>query len=549
MVGKTKVGVIVGLLSLSTAVTMIVSDQARSGVGYVSTCDRLDVGTWEFGEGADGCDANRFGNVQRLKHVYADFVFDRSKASDLEHRREYVTNVNALLRDLTREYMHMRRPDVADDEVEMFAEAIRAVAQQETYWSHYRKAVGDGRYKLATGDHVRSHGMMQINQRYHASAEQDRSFDIVGNVAFGIEHYYTEWEIARETKCVTRSSKKREQLLLNIARGAYSTYNGGPGAACRFLRANDTWSINDKNFYKKLRDRDWNEFVRDYDYKLRVNLECMRSGDERCAVAQDRMGEYLISRTLVMDDGSSCVSLDGQTLQCARDARVFMCLEGVSLEAMRSAPIKVKASDEDILAMPKTFHEDRLELCRKAFPEMGSIGDVVTTNLAIVVRAQIEGKAVGFTKRGQSFQILDIESRDGARNERFYRVRLPNKIEGWIAGGNRVTAEKIATVKHAQSVPEVSPTSKTNGAVSLPMKGGQVEISKADGLKLLLEPREDANVDSTLAKGAVVDVLDVTISGAANEIWLQVKTGEVMGYIYAGRTYPTSTIDQWVKVK
>lgn len=542
---KAKAGFIVGLVALVVGAMFVVSDQAKSGVGYVGTCDNLDAATWEFGIGGDGCDAHRFGNVQRLKYVYSDFVFDRAKNDDVEQRRAYVTNVNALLRDLATEYIRSRRPDVQDDEVAAFVEGIRTVAQQETYWSHYRRGA-DGRLKLATGDQVRSHGMMQINQRYHASATQDNSFDIVGNVIFGIEHYYTEWEVARQARWAQSMAKrqKREQFLVGITRGAYSTYNGGPSAGGRFLNPGHTWAINDKNFYKKLRDRDWNEFIVDKDHKLRVDLECMRSGDERCAVAQEHMGEYLKNRTLVMEDGSTCVMTDGETLHCARDARVFMCLEGLSPEALKSTPVKVKATDTDILEKPKKFYENRVALCQQSFPAMGSIGDTVTTLRATNVRAEIGGKTVGFTKRGQSFQILDIESHDGARNERFYRIRLDNKIEGWIAGGNLATADKTVAIERLDFV------LPKNTKSWLPTKGTQVEIAKLDGLKMLSAPEEEkGEVLSSLAKGTAVEVEDVVVTGAANEMWLKVKSGSESGFIYAGRTYPKMTIEQWVKVK
>ena len=119
-------------------------EKSESRVPFVRECAGKDIGQWAFGEGADGCDANRFGSVSRIKYVYADFVFDRSKSDDVEHRKDYVTNVNALLRDLASHYMKARRPDVQDDEVQAFVEAIRAVAHQETYWSHYRVAVRGG---------------------------------------------------------------------------------------------------------------------------------------------------------------------------------------------------------------------------------------------------------------------------------------------------------------------------------------------------------------------------------------------------------------------
>lgn len=543
-----------GLLTLISgmalaALAVTSSEKAFSNVPFIRDCQGKDPGVWQWGEAADGCDAKRYGSVSRIKYVYPEFVFDRTTATDVERRKDYVTNVNALLRDLATKYIRDRRPDVQDDEVAAFVKAIHAVAQQETYWSHYRIASAGG-YKLTTGDHNISHGMMQINQRYHASKDQDRSFDIIGNVSFGIEHYFDEWENALKAKCTMRvKNQSREQTFENVTRSAYSAYNGGPGAICRWTNPKHPWAKNDRNYLKKLKEQNWSEFVRDENHKLNVNLDCARSGDDFCAVAKDRLNEFIGSRALVMEDGSTCVTTDGKTLQCAKDVRVFTCLAGMSEEVASATPLKVKSSDRQIMEMKRTFVENRLELCQKAFPDIASIGDVVTTNVAIAVKSEIGGRTVGFTKKGQALQVLDVDVELDEAHLRNYRVRLSNKVEGWIAAGTKDTAEKIATVTHLQMAPPAKTVTQY-----LPAKGGQVVIAKTDGLSLLSSHESDdwSPPQTTIAKltpGTVAEVQDVLISSAANEIWLQVKTPAGEGYVYAGRTYPSSTVDQWVTVR
>jgi hypothetical protein len=536
-------------IPLFTVALLVASGDAKSGVPFVRECRGKDPGTWNWGEAADGCDATRFGSVSRVKFVYADFVFDRSKADDDNVRKDYMTSVSALLRDLATEYMKARQPDVQDDEVAAFVKAIHTVAHQETFWSHYRIAAKGG-YKFTTGDHTVSHGMMQINQRFHASRDQDRSFDLVGNVGFGIEHFYDEWASASKSRCINRVKKQtREQTLQNISRAAYSSYNGGPGAICRWTNPKNAWSKNDSNFYRKLKAQEWSEWVRAEDYKLKIDLDCIRSGDELCAVAKERKDEYIASRALLMEDGSTCVTIDGKSLHCARDTRVFTCLSGLSPEVATATPLKIKSSDREITELPKKFYENRLELCQKSFPSLASIGDIVTTNLAIAAKKDIDGKTVGFTKKGQSFQILDVDIDLDERAERRYRIRFPNRVEGWISAGDVSNTDKLVTI---QRMALETPDAKT-AQHWLPTKGAQIEIAKADGLKLLVSPETadgaSTEVKGKLSKGAKVEVEDVQILGAANEIWLRVKTEADVGYIYAGRTFPTMTIDQWVKVK
>ncbi|CAN5391687.1 hypothetical protein BH10BDE1_BH10BDE1_19190 [soil metagenome] len=538
-------------ISLFAVTSLVASDDAKSNVPFVRECTNRDAGVWEWGEASDGCDANRFGAVSRIKFVYNEFVFDRSTADNAEQRKDYMTNVNALLRDLSTQYIKARRPDVKDDEVAAFINAIRTVAHQETFWSHYRIAAKGG-YKLATGDHNISHGMMQINQRFHASRDQDRSFDLVGNVGFGIEHFYEEWDAASKTKCINRvKNQSREQTLENMTRAAYSSYNGGPGAICRWTNPKHPWAKNDKNYFRKLKAHEWSEWVRTEDQKLKIDLECVRSGDELCAVAQDRKDEYISSRALIMEDGTSCVTIDGKSLSCARDARVFTCLAGLSPEIAAATPLKIKSSDRAIVDLPKKFYDNRLELCAKSFPSLASIGDIVTTQQAIAARNNIGGKTVGFAKKGQSFQILDVDIDLDEKAERHYRVRFPNKVEGWISAGDATTTT-TGTLVTIQRMAMATPDAKL-AQRWLPTKGAQLEIAKADGLKLLVSPENSAGssteVKGQLAKGSTVEVEDVQILGAANEIWLRVRSNSEVGYIYAGRTFPALTVEQWVKVK
>lgn len=534
-------------VAAAVAMTGLLPDSATSRVAFVRDCHAKDAGDWNWGEAPSGCEANRFGDTSRIKFIYHDFVYDRTTTTPDEHRKDYVTAIHALLRDLSTEYIKAKKPDVQADEVKAFVEAIEAVAHQETYWSHYR--VGkDGRYKLMTGDKNISHGMMQINQKYHASKERDTSFDLVGNVGFGIEHFYAKWDMASRARCINRTrNQKREQTLVNITRAAYAAYNGGSDAVCRWTNPGHPWFKNDKNYYGKLTGKSWSEWVRADDHKLAIDLACIRSGDDLCAIAKERKGEYLASRPLLLADGSTCVVGEGEQLECARDLRVFTCLAALTPDLKSSEPLKISAGDAEVSRLARRYHEDRMTLCQASDQGFALIGDVVVAKQDLAVRATTGGRVVGYAKKGLGFQVLDIEVSLDPKAKRHYRVRLNAKTEGWIDAGTAETTARLLTIER-----------KAFGEVGkfvtawIPTKGSAVEIVKAEGVKLLVAPETGssrAEVKGQIAKGATPVVEEVKVLGAANEIWLKVRNGADVGYIFAGRTYPTTTIQDWVKVK
>lgn len=526
------------LLCLGTF--LMLGQTAEARVPFVRQCTGNDIGEWEFGEAANGCDAFRFGNPARIKFVYADFTFDRTKTDVEAERKKYVTNLNGLIGELATRYIRSRKPNVAEDEVEAFALQMRTVAHQETFWSHYR--IGrDGKYKMATGDKNVSHGIMQINQKYHASRSEDRSFDLVGNISYGIELSYAKWETALETKCVTRSKKQtRAQTLINASRATYASYNGGPGAICRWTNPKHPWARNDRAFFRKLNAKEWAPWVTEPEKKVTIDLDCARTGDDLCAVAKERREEMITSRPLIMEDGRTCVSTDGKSLDCARDTRVFSCMAGIRSEVLASAPLKVRASDGEIAAMPANDHVDRLGLCNQAFPDMAKLGDLVIPSKDVGMAKDIGGRPFLKIKKGQALQVLDLEvDIDEANAPKFYRVRLAGQQEGWISG----TDVQIVNLGFRAPTDALSKTKTW-----LPAIGRAVEVAKTDGSKLLSKP-DSKDIVATLSKGAQAMVEAVEVTGAANEIWLKVKAGDLEGYIYAGRTFPSLSIEQWVKLK
>ena len=140
------------------------------------------------------------------------------------------------------------------------------------------------------------------------------------------------------------------------------------------------------------------------------------------------------------------------------------------------------------------------------------------------------------------FQVIDVELPFDSLGNRLYKVMLSPTSAGWISAGPTADGEKVLSVLSRSTAP-VPKGLKT----WLPTAGSNIEVAKLDGVKLMVS--QDGEVKTTLAKGDKAIVEEVKILGAANEIWLRVKTASETGYIYSGSTYPTMTVDQWVKVK
>lgn len=537
-----KLGALVGLGLAAAAMVFIASDSATSRVPFVRDCPGKDSGDWKWGEAPSACDAATFGEVSRIKFIYSDFALDRTRGEDPEHRKDYVTNMHALLRDLSMEYIKAKNPQVSKAEADAFALAIEAVAHQETFWSHYRLGK-DGRYKMMVGDQNVSHGIMQINMTYHASKEDDRSFDLVGNIGFGVELFYRKWESAAKARCTQRTKKQSDdQFYQNLTRATYSAYNGGSDAVCRWTNPQHTWAKNDKNFFGKLKGQAWSEWVRVEDQKIQIDIGCIRSGDDICAVAQPRTTESLTNRPLVLDDGMTCVIAKGQ-LECARDYRIAKCLIAQTPDMNFAGALKLKATDPELSKFKRLVHTDRMALCGLAHPKAALIGDVIRLNQNAGIRMKVEGGVtIETAKKGQSFQVIDVELPFDALGNRLYKVMLKPNSSGWISAGAISDGEKVLSVisRSAEPAPK-------GLKLWIPKVGAQVEIAKTDGVKLLVSP--DGENKITLAKGEKAIVEEVSVLGAANEIWLRVKTSSDVGYIYSGSTYPNMTIDQWVKVK
>ncbi|MCM2280754.1 MAG: hypothetical protein NDI61_02780 [Bdellovibrionaceae bacterium] len=518
-----------------TVVLTLLMGTAIESEAFVRTCQNQDAGEWEFGIAPSGCDAELFGDVPRVRLIYKDTIFDRT-SQDATERRRYISQMHALIRDAVTDYIRRREPQVSDEDVEMWVHSILSVATQETYLSHYRIGL-DSRLKLMTGDRVVSHGIMQINQEFHASRDQDNSFDLVGNLLYGIDHYYLEFTRARQAGCIRRrANESRAARFEALSRAAYSAYNGGPIAVCRWTNPRHPWSKNDKGYHKQYKTAPWREFVDDPRRASPVKTACLANGDDLCALAGEERAAYLMSRPLVFEDATCFLNTTG-VYTCSNHLRTFQCFQGLKPEVFNARPLKLDVRDSRAQVR---WVNDRDSLCRVGLPQLARIGDIIRVKKDVRLRKTVGGPVLTGVKTGTLVQVLDYEIEPGPKGDRHYRIRL-GSVEGFIFAGGRgdhvAWSEVVAVVPRGRQVP-----------LWIPRAGSVVEIRRAQGISVLSEAKDGAPVLGTLPVKTQVNVQSVVVRWAANEIYAQIQHRNGIGYIYVGRTYPDLSVPEWVRV-
>jgi hypothetical protein len=400
-----------------------------------------------------GCDADQFGDISRIESIYPAFVYNRRvpDADYQAHITKYITNMNSIIREVAKDYYLQRVPDAKPATLRAWMRAAVAVGAHESMLSHYRIA-GDGRYKLMTGDHLVSHGVMQVNQEYHANKELDSSFDLVGNIVGGLDTYFVEWNRAINSSCFNTANGKNpslETIFENRARSAYSAYNGGPGRLCRYTDRGNKWKGNDEKFFDSYHNRPYMKYVSDENQAPPVNVKCLMNGDDLCAMAKPARDKYVKSRPLVFPDGKTCLTADGTNYECATDMRVFSCLAKIDPDVLDNDPLKMDK--------PPTFAKihtisDREPLCKKAVQGLIDVGSMIVLRKEILLRESVGGSPIGNTKIGRIYQVQDYDLRLGGKTERYYKIKTSGGTEGWIYGGDDQDRDEWLQVASASEI-------------------------------------------------------------------------------------------------
>ncbi len=236
------------------------------------TCHNRIGGTWNFGTAPSSCNVSPLANSVELQNQFSPIIFQDSK-SNTTGRTEYMSAMYPVLRDTGAYYIKRRNPNVSDAEVAGFLDALYALAEQETLWTHYRKG-SDGVLRYMRGDNLHGHGFMQIDDRSHVAAlKQGKGVDLIYNLIYGLDVYYKGWAQSARASCVSSSGNFHDR-----ARAAWAAYNGGPGAICRWKANGRT----DRDFNVRFTRKAWLSFVSNPQGPSHLNINCLVEGVRPC---------------------------------------------------------------------------------------------------------------------------------------------------------------------------------------------------------------------------------------------------------------------------
>jgi len=165
-------------------------------------------------------------------------LFPRAVAADLDRLNswapqrndlaEYLPQVALLLQDSATKAVASRELDAGYEE--LFRRLVLTTAWQESCWRHY--VISDDRKLVPLRSGTGDVGLMQVNERVWRGFynQQQLRWDIAYNSAAGVEvllDYLVKYAIRK-------GEHRQPGGLDNLARSAYSAYNGGPSQVARY---------------------------------------------------------------------------------------------------------------------------------------------------------------------------------------------------------------------------------------------------------------------------------------------------------------------------
>lgn len=481
-------------------------------------CQNRVSGSWQWGIAPYGCDGSVFGADAHLLTNYNAVIFQQARDYSSERAR-YMQEMYALLREASAHYIKSRKPSVSAAELAAFQRATFAVAYQESYWSHYRKASQDGRYKMMRGDFGHGHGLMQVDDRAHyTAATQGKGWELMQNIYYSLDEYYTAWQRAPSQSCVSSASDWRSR-----ARAAYSAYNGGPARICRWTNPGDTWARNDNGFRDKYDGQAWLSYVADRNMAAKVNVKCLAGGGSNCPVEKANP-DHWYGKVVRTPAAEACV-YDGKGLHCMADLRHVACLSGVG---NFDSATQVTAAEHELSGLSKRVYDPH-QTCHDVVAGLAPVGSVIQLSRSNNLRSTPNGDLIHAVEGGAVLQVLDLVVMDNASHKRFYQVSHKGKT-GYIWGGSDSDYRDWST-----------PTLDQAGSYLLPVHGQWLQLKNNTNLRA----SPAGTLVTTLAAGTQLQVKSLHVTGAANDSYALVETATAEGWIYTGRLGPAATTTEW----
>ncbi|MGS2721798.1 hypothetical protein [Paraglaciecola aestuariivivens] len=485
--------------------------------------------SWTFGTAPAYCDIEPFGDPKLVRDYLMDIVFNGAHTVT-DERARYMDEMNAVLQVAAKYYLSVRKPDAQTDEIEAWVHAIQAVANQETFWSHYRDAVVDGRLKMMRGDSGHGHGMMQIDDRWHfTEINQGKGWQIFENLIYAMEIFYAEWQNAASASCVSKSDNWLERT-----RSAYSAYNGGPSKLCRW---HDNIAWQDEGFADKYAAKSWLNYIDNPTKTPSIDVECFMEGVEFC-LPEYKQPEYSLQNPkekwqfnyLKLTNNHTCV-LEAGVFHCVQQQQDASCL-GAKFDRVFKAQA-VSLNEEQSKAYSQLVYERHQ--CLSFLENSFVVGQSIKAQKDTNIRVTAGGTDTGVDAvTGKAYQILDVVAGTPADQSRYYRIRYSGTNQGYIyAGGVWDFADWATQISH-QDLPVADRI--------IAMQGDKIYIAHTEGVSVTDDIGENATSLGKLSKDTEVEVLDTVVTGNDNQVYYQINANGLSGYFYAGKLLPESTL-------
>ncbi len=402
-------------------------------------CTNKSGGSWNFGRAPNVCDVHHFVDPEYVKNEFAKVIFDDSSNVDAE-REEYMTYMYGVIRDTARYYILSRKPEAEEDEIEAFVKSSYAIAHQESYWSHYRKP-SNGRMQFMRGDYGHGHGMMQVDDRWHFTAiNQGKGANLILNIVYSLEEYYDAWERAPSQKCVNSPTD-----WYAISRSAYSAYNGGASRICRWTNPRDKWARNDKGFKAKYDNRQWENYITDFEVPSFVDIGCIISGGTNC---ENDGSDNSLPRVNVIyrsNENGNCVYDDSADQFLCTQERFAQCLHHKIYDGSTRNVSYGNFKDEW-----DTYPVEQAEVEGICSTVEGLIkpGSRISLKKNINVRRTPGGDKLGVISSGKTAQVLSYEVTEAKSLKRYYQISFGSKV-GYVYAGDKSDYSSWASISNS----------------------------------------------------------------------------------------------------
>ena len=234
---------------------------------------RVEGSAATFGQTHHACDVDPFGDVVFIEQKFSDLVFDDSTGDSAA----YVDTLYPVLRDAASYYINERQANVSAEELQAWQQTVMALAQQQSYWTHYRMGL-DSKLKMSRGDNGHGHGLMQVDDREHFSDIQaGKGWNLFQNLSFALDSLYAGWTAYANASCAASEADFAEQ-----AQYSYAVYSGGAEQGCRFTEADNQWQALDAGFAAAWQSQAWLSHVSDPTANAVVDAGCFIAGEEGC---------------------------------------------------------------------------------------------------------------------------------------------------------------------------------------------------------------------------------------------------------------------------